>query len=45
VVAHRFLKDAHRGMLIVADAPDDLLARLAAYEPPVVGKWLAGEDT
>jgi uncharacterized protein (TIGR00730 family) len=45
VVAHRFLKDAHRSMLIVADAPDDLLARLAAYEPPVVGKWLAGEDT
>jgi uncharacterized protein (TIGR00730 family) len=45
VVAHRFLKDAHRAMLIVADAPDDLLARLAAYEPPVVGKWLAGEDT
>jgi uncharacterized protein (TIGR00730 family) len=44
VVTHRFLKDAHRAMLVVADAPAPLLDAIKAYEPPVVRKWLAGED-
>jgi uncharacterized protein (TIGR00730 family) len=44
IVERRFLKAEHRGMLIVVDAPDALLARLRDYAPPVVGKWLTGED-
>jgi uncharacterized protein (TIGR00730 family) len=44
VVERRFLKAEHRGMLIVADAPGDLLARLAAYVPPAVGKWIGKTD-
>jgi uncharacterized protein (TIGR00730 family) len=44
VVERRFLKLQHRAMLIVADDPATLLARFATYEPPVVGKWLTGEE-
>ncbi len=40
VVAHRFLKPAHRAMLVVTDDSDDLLDRLATYQPPDVGKWI-----
>ncbi|HEY8383876.1 MAG TPA: TIGR00730 family Rossman fold protein [Microvirga sp.] len=44
-VAHsRFMKDQHRAMLIEAREPGDLIARLRAYEPPAVIKWIkAGE--
>jgi uncharacterized protein (TIGR00730 family) len=34
-----FLRPQHRAVLSVASSPADLLDRLAAYEPPVVGKW------
>ena len=44
VVERQFLKPPHRAMLIVSDASNDLLARLAAYEPPVVGKWISRTD-
>lgn len=44
VVERRFLKAEHRGMLIVAAAVEPLLAAMAAYEPPVVGKWIGAGD-
>ena len=44
VVEHHFLKPAHRDMLVVASDSDDLLARLAAYQPPDVGKWIGAAD-
>jgi uncharacterized protein (TIGR00730 family) len=44
VAQHRFLKPAHREMLIVAGDSDDLLTRLAAYQPPDVGKWIGPGD-
>jgi uncharacterized protein (TIGR00730 family) len=44
VVAHRFLKPAHRDMLVVAEDSDALLDRLAAYRPPDVGKWIGPAD-
>ena len=40
VVGHRFLKPAHRDMLVVASDSEELLAQLAAYQPPDVGKWI-----
>lgn len=40
-VAERFVKEPHRGMLIVGDEPDDLLRRFEAYEAPAVRKWIA----
>jgi len=44
VAQSRFMKDQHRAMLIEAREPGDLIARLKAYEPPVVTKWIkAGE--
>lgn len=44
-VEEQFMKPAHRDMLIVTDRPDELLQRFAAYEPPLVGKWIGKEDT
>ena len=35
----RFLKQAHRSMLIVERDPDTLLDRFAAYHPPKIRKW------
>ena len=40
-----FLKPAHRAVLTVATEPAELLDRLAAYEPPVVGKWIELDAT
>lgn len=39
-----FLRKAHRDMLIVADTADLLLARLRAYEPPPVAKWITADE-
>jgi uncharacterized protein (TIGR00730 family) len=35
-----FVKREYQSMIAVADAPGDLLDRLATYEPPVVEKWI-----
>jgi uncharacterized protein (TIGR00730 family) len=40
-----FLKPEHRGILTVASDPAELLDRLAAFEPPTVGKWLEREQS
>jgi uncharacterized protein (TIGR00730 family) len=40
-----FLRPQHRAVLTVAADPDELLDRLAAYEPPTVGKWLERDQT
>ena len=37
----RFLKPAHRDMLIVGTAPEPLLEAMARYQAPRDGKWLA----
>jgi uncharacterized protein (TIGR00730 family) len=39
-VAERFVKDAHRAMLLVEREPGALLDRMRDYAPPVVEKWL-----
>jgi uncharacterized protein (TIGR00730 family) len=44
-VAEGFLRPQHRAVLSVADEPADLLDRLAAYQPPTVGKWLELDQT
>ena len=40
MVEERFLKQAHRDLLLTDSDPETLLDRMLAYEPPVVGKWL-----
>jgi hypothetical protein len=40
-----FLRPQHRAVLSVAADPGELLDRLAAYEPPTVGKWLELDQT
>ena len=40
MVEQRFLRPQHRRMVLVDDDPARLFDRLAAYEPPVVGKWM-----
>jgi hypothetical protein len=39
-VEERFLSREHRGLLLVAEDAERLLAELERYEPPTVGKWL-----
>ena len=39
-VAEKFVRDVHRGMVVVESDPADLLARFEAYEPPRVVKWI-----
>mgnify|MGYP003503646640 CR=1 FL=1 len=41
----QFLKPEHRAMLVVDADPDRLLDRFAAYTPPVVTKWIGGDQT
>lgn len=40
-----FVKPIHLKMLIVGNAPADLLDKMAAYVPPVVDKWIGRDDT
>jgi uncharacterized protein (TIGR00730 family) len=44
-VTQGFLRDEHRAVLMFEDDPAKLLDRLAAFEPPTVGKWLEREQT
>jgi uncharacterized protein (TIGR00730 family) len=39
-VEERFLKPAHRELLLVCEDPDELLDRFAVWSPPEVDKWL-----
>ena len=39
-VAERFVRDAHRAMVVVESDPAALLSRFESYEPPRVVKWL-----
>lgn len=44
-VKERFLRDAHRGMLLVERDPKRLLDAFSRYAPPVVEKWLDRDAT
>jgi len=39
-VAEKFVRDVHRGMVVVESDPAALLARFETYEPPRVVKWI-----
>jgi uncharacterized protein (TIGR00730 family) len=39
-VQQRFLPEQHRALLVTAGTPEELLERLASWEPPTVAKWL-----
>ncbi|MGE4298120.1 MAG: TIGR00730 family Rossman fold protein [Desulfovibrionaceae bacterium] len=39
-----FLAEAHRGLLLSASDPDELLDRMAAWTPISAGKWIARPD-
>jgi uncharacterized protein (TIGR00730 family) len=40
VVTAGFLRDVHRAMLMVEEDPQILVARMQAYRPPVLAKWI-----
>lgn len=44
VVEQRFMRPEHRRMLIVADKPHALLARLHRYRPPEITKWIDRDE-
>ncbi|KMO43251.1 LOG family protein [Methylobacterium tarhaniae] len=44
VVQEGFVREPHRAMLIVGTEPADLVARIRAYEPPRVIKWVKAEE-
>jgi len=43
-VAERFLKPAHRDMLLSDTAPELLIDRMLRYAPPSVDKWIDRQD-
>lgn len=44
-VAEGFLKDEHRGMLLVDVDAERLLDRIEAYQPPAIPKWIDATAT
>jgi predicted Rossmann-fold nucleotide-binding protein len=44
-VSEGFLRAEHRRRLLVADDPEALLDRLAAWKPPLVERWIDGDET
>ncbi len=44
-VAEGFVKEVHRGMLLIDRDPEALLDRMAAYTPAHVPKWLNEDET
>lgn len=44
-VREGLLRREHRALLLVADRADELLDRLAGYEPPLLAKWIARDET
>ncbi|HYE97214.1 MAG TPA: TIGR00730 family Rossman fold protein [Rubricoccaceae bacterium] len=44
-VQEGFLKPEHRALLLVEETPEALLARLRAFEPPTVARWLTRSET
>lgn len=45
MVTNGFLKQENLDMLLVDDTPEKLLAKMDAYEPTAVPKWIAKEQT
>ncbi len=45
VAGERFMQPQHRGMLLVEDTPEKMIAALKAYEAPVVTKWIDRKET
>jgi uncharacterized protein (TIGR00730 family) len=45
MVAERFVRAEQREALLVADSPAELVARMAAYQPVVVDKWIDRSHT
>lgn len=39
-VSEGFIRACHRDMLILANTPEELLARFSTYVPPIAEKWL-----
>ena len=44
-VDEKFLRPAHRQIVISENRPEPLLRRLREYEPPVVQKWIDPQET
>ncbi|MFQ5650192.1 MAG: TIGR00730 family Rossman fold protein [bacterium] len=42
-VEQRFLAQAHRAMVLVAEGAETLLQKLISYQPPLIEKWLDRE--
>lgn len=45
VTAQQFVHPRHRSLVLEAQAPDQLLDKLASYEPITVQKWIDRKDT
>ena len=43
-VHERFVREPHRAMLVVAEDPEELLDRFAAWRAPEVPKWIRKGD-
>jgi uncharacterized protein (TIGR00730 family) len=44
VVGENFLRPVHRNMLLVGEAPEDLLERMQGYHPPPETRWIDRDE-
>ena len=44
-VEEHFVKANHREMLLVEESPEELLALMEVYQPPLVNQWIARDNT
>ena len=44
-VSAGFIRAVHRDMLVIADTPQEMLRRFAAYHPPTAPKWIERNET
>ena len=44
-VAEGFVRPQHRALVLEAGEPGEMLARLEAFRPPVVEKWIGRDET
>jgi uncharacterized protein (TIGR00730 family) len=45
LVVTGFVTPEHRAMLLEASSPEDLVARVLAYQPPEIPKWITAAET
>jgi len=44
-VEEQFVKTSHRALLLVEENPEELLALMENYQPPIINQWISRDNT